>query len=175
MAGISIRSATAEDAADFADIERSAAQAFLSVPGLGWLADEAPMSARQHQIYIDDGAVWLASTNGRGIGFLTSTICEDALHIIELSVADGHQGQGVGRRLMEEAREYATRKGLPALTLTTFRDLPFNELFYHKLGYRTLDAATLPERLAVILRAEIEKGLPGNRRCAMRLTLGKHD
>ena len=60
---------------------------------------------------------------------------------------------------------------MPALTLTTFRDLSFNEHFYQKLGYKTLDEAELPERLADILKSEIEYGLPGDRRYAMRLAL----
>jgi hypothetical protein len=47
---------------------------------------------------------------------------------------------------------YPAWNGLPALTLTTFRDLSFNEHFYQKLGYKTLDEAELPERLADILK-----------------------
>ena len=72
---------------------------------------------------------------------------------------------------METARDYAAENSRQALTLTTFRDLPFNEHFYHKLGFQTLDAAEMPKRLADILAAEIKDGLPGNRRCAMRLML----
>tara|TARA_R110002033_G_scaffold16466_1_gene45629 strand:- start:189 stop:704 length:516 start_codon:yes stop_codon:yes gene_type:complete len=171
MAGVSIRAATSDDAPSLPEIESAAAKAFLSVPGLEWIAGEAPMSADSHRIYIAEGSVWVAVKDGRCIGFLTSAIFDDALHIIELSVADGYQGQGVGRRLMETAREYAAEKDRQALTLTTFRDLPFNENFYHNMGYQTLESAEMPNRLADILAAEIENGLPGNRRCAMRLTL----
>ncbi|ATW03166.1 GNAT family N-acetyltransferase [Sphingorhabdus sp. YGSMI21] len=171
MTGICIRPANADDAAGFPAIERSAAQAFLSVAGLEWIAGEAVMSAEQHRVHIDAGTVWLAETDGRNIGFVTAAIYEETLHIVELSVADGHQGRGVGRRLLEAAAEYARDNGLAALTLTTFRDLPFNETFYQKLGYRTLNETEMPKRLADILEAEIENGLPGNRRCAMRLML----
>ncbi len=171
MSGIFIRLATADDAAKLPDIERSAGQAFLATPGLEWIAEDAVMSADLHQIYIDEGTVWVATTDKRCIGFITTAIYSDALHIVELSVEDGHQGKGIGRHLLETAREYATESGIKALTLTTFRDLAFNEKFYQKLGYQTLDEAEMPARLADILEAEIENGLPGDRRCAMQLTL----
>jgi len=171
MTGIYIRQASADDAANLPDIERSAAKTFLSVAGLEWIARDRVMSAELHQIYIDEGTVWVATTDNRCIGFVTAARFDDALHIIELSVEDGQQGKGIGRRLLDTARQSATEYGLPALTLTTFRELPFNELFYQKLGYQTLDEFELPERLADILKAEIEEGLPGERRCAMRLVL----
>ncbi|WP_321326727.1 GNAT family N-acetyltransferase [uncultured Parasphingorhabdus sp.] len=171
MAGISIRAATSDDAPSLPEIESSAAKAYLSVPGLEWIAGEAPMPADSHRIYIAEGSVWVAVTDRHCVGFLASTIFDDALHIIELSVADGYQGQGIGRRLMETAREFAAEQNSQALTLTTFRDLPFNEHFYRTLGYQTLESAEMPKRLADILTAESENGLPGNRRCAMRLML----
>jgi len=171
MSGIFIRLATDKDATNLPDIEQSAGKAFLAIPGLEWIADDEVISAEHHQIYIDEGTVWVALSGKRRIGFVTTARYEDALHILELAVESGHQGHGVGRRLLEKAKDYALENGLPALTLTTFRDLPFNELFYHKLGYRTLEAADLSERLADILETEIDNGLPGDRRCAMRLDL----
>lgn len=171
MSGIVIRLATDKDATSLPDIERSAGKAFLTIPGLEWIAGDEVMPAEHHQIYIDEGTAWVALSGKRHIGFVTTARYEDALHILELAVESGHQGKGVGRRLLETAKDYAIENGLPALTLTTFRDLPFNELFYRKLGYRTLEAADLSERLADILDTEIDNGLPGDRRCAMRLDL----
>lgn len=171
MSDIIIRPATTEDAAFFPGIERSAGAAFLSIAGLEWIAGDQVMSAAAHQAHIAQGTVWVAIAAGRRIGFVTTALHEDSLHIVELSVADGHQGKGIGRRLLETARDHAAAQGLQDITLTTFRDLPFNERFYHKLGYRTLAATELPQRLADILQTEIENGLPGDRRCAMRLDL----
>lgn len=171
MPGITIRLATEEDAAALPDIERSAGAAFLAILGLEWVAGDAVMSGAHHQIYIDDGTVWIALSGSRRIGFVTTARHGDALHIVELSVESGYQGHGVGRRLLETAKTYAADNGLPALTLTTFRELPFNEHFYHKLGYRTLGSQELSQRLADTLQAEIDSGLPGDRRCAMRLDL----
>ncbi|WP_373691614.1 hypothetical protein [Hyalangium versicolor] len=71
---------------------------------------------------------------------------------------------------MEEAAAYSRREGLAALTLTTFRGVPWNEPFYARLGFETLEGAAIGERLSAILRDEVLKGLPGERRCAMRRT-----
>ncbi|WP_373490456.1 N-acetyltransferase family protein [Parasphingorhabdus sp.] len=171
MPDIVIRLATPDEAALLPDIERSAGTAFLSIPGLEWIASEGVMSAGVHRIHIDEGTVWVAISAACCIGFLTAAQYGRSLHIVELSVADGHQGKGVGRRLMETAKEYAEAAGLHDLTLTTFRDLSFNEHFYQKLGFQTLDEADLPQRLADLLLSEVDHGLPGDRRCAMRLTL----
>ena len=171
MPGIIIRLATHDDAAALPAIERSAAQAFLAIKGLQWIADDAVMAAAMHQIYIDESTVWIALSGSRPIGFVTTAVEDDALHILELAVEAGLQGQGIGQRLLETAKAHAIEQGLAAMTLTTFRDLPFNEHFYRRLGYQTLQQAELPERLAAILKSEIESGLPGDRRCAMRLDL----
>ncbi|MEO9599297.1 GNAT family N-acetyltransferase [Parasphingorhabdus sp.] len=171
MSDILIRLATSDDAAFLPDIERSAGTAFLSIPGLEWLAADEAMAAEAHQIYIDESTVWVATLDDRCIGFVTTATYGDTLHIVELAVANGHQGHGIGRQLMDRARQYAVENDLQALTLTTFRDLSFNQHFYQKLGYQTLEGPEISKRLAMTLQSEIENGLPGDRRCAMRLLL----
>ncbi len=60
---------------------------------------------------------------------------------------------------------------MEALTLTTFRDVPWNAPLYQRLGFELLTGPEIGERLARILVGEAERGLPGDRRCAMRLLL----
>lgn len=174
MSNIAIRKATAEDATSLPDLERSAGQAFRSIPGLEWIADDDVMSAEMHEIYIDEGTVWVAeSGGGQLVGFITTRLEreENRLHIVELSVDSDQQGKGVGRNLMDAAIQYASDEDLVGLTLTTFRDLSFNESFYQKLGFNTLGTAALLPRLRDILLAEAENGLPAERRCAMYMEL----
>ena len=92
-------------------------------------------------------------------------------HIWELAVRRERQGQGAGRRLVAAAHAYARAHGLTALTLTTFRELSWNEPLYALLGFRTLRPEELDERLAGIFVTERALGLPVERRCAMRLPL----
>lgn len=173
MSDIEIRTAIAEDAAALPDIERSAGAAFRSIDGLEWIADDEVMSADHHVSCIDEGTVWVAESDGHLVGFVTARVesDENSLHIIELSVENGQQGRGIGRKLMDATKIFSLENGLSAMTLTTFRDLAFNEKFYQKLGFRTLAANELTVRLQAILQEEAENGLPAERRCAMRMQL----
>ncbi|CPQ40710.1 acetyltransferase [Bordetella pertussis] len=78
----------------------------------------------------------------------------------------GLPGRGAHRRCA--ACLAAAAAGLPAITLTTFRDLPWNQPFYARLGFATLQADGLNVRLQAILAREASLGLPAARRCAMR-------
>lgn len=173
MTDIMLRPAILEDASLLPDIEKSAGEAFRSVPDLEWIADDDVMSADHHAVYIDEGTVWVAESNERLVGFVTARleIDENSLHILEISVDSEQQGQGIGRKLFDTVVKYASEQNLTGITLTTFRDLAFNEIFYQKLGFQTLEPDALSPRLRDILRTEAENGLPAERRCAMSMRL----
>jgi predicted N-acetyltransferase YhbS len=105
------------------------------------------------------------------VGFLSAVQVDNQLHIQELSVSQYFQGQGVGRKLLLAAIEYSRARELEGLTLTTFRELPWNEAFYRRLGFETLSLDQTGPRLRAVLSNEVAHGLPGERRCAMGLTL----
>jgi ribosomal protein S18 acetylase RimI-like enzyme len=81
------------------------------------------------------------------------------------------QGRGVGRRLLEAARRFAEERRLVAMTLTTFRDVPWNGPFYERAGFREVAPEELGPRLKALLRAEVAMGMPGDQRCAMKALL----
>ena len=81
------------------------------------------------------------------------------------------QKNGIGRRLIALAINAATQAGLKEVTLTTFRRLAWNELFYHSCGFETLKAAELTPFLVKVLNREVEAGLSKDMRCAMRRKL----
>ncbi|WP_025512835.1 GNAT family N-acetyltransferase [Bordetella trematum] len=162
-----LRRSEPADAPHLPDIERDAGQRFLEVPGLQWLAADAGIDSAGHLSLIAGGWSWVAALEGRLLGFLQASRHGQDLHIVELSVRRAQQGRGLGGALMAAARQAASEAGLSRLTLTTFRDLAFNEAFYRRLGFVTL---ALPgARLQAILAEEAGAGLPG--RCAMALTL----
>jgi GNAT superfamily N-acetyltransferase len=166
-----IRLAEPADAPKLPDIEGSAGQVFVQIPGLEWIADDHVMSAEQHLPAITAQTAWVASQDEGIVAFLSAEHVGDALHIHQISVHADAMGQGIGRRLIDAAIAAARVRGLSAVTLTTFRDVPWNEPYYQRLGFETLAARQLDQRLASVLEAEIEAGLPGDRRCAMRLNL----
>jgi hypothetical protein len=57
------------------------------------------------------------------------------------------------------------------VTLTTFRDLPWNAPFYQRMGFIVLTDDSLDPHLREALQAEIAHGFPAERRCTMGLTL----
>ena len=88
---------------------------------------------------------------------------------MELSVDLAWQGKGIGRQLIARAADHARKVGLTSLTLTTFRDVPWNAPFYAKLGFEYITELT-PE-LREKREEEAAHGLAYNSRCAMRLPL----
>ncbi|WP_320110076.1 GNAT family N-acetyltransferase [Pseudomonas sp. B21-053] len=128
--------------------------------------------ARQHLHAIETQDIWVAELpDGVLAGFLSAEQVDNQLHIQELSVSQPFQGQGIGRKLLLAAIEYSRERELDGLTLTTFRDVPWNAPFYQRSGFETLSAAETSPRLLAILRQEIDHGLPEERRCAMWLRL----
>lgn len=159
------------DLAQLAAVERSAAQAFKRLPEQAWLAQAEVLDDATHQRCIAQQASWVAvDEQDLPIGFICAHTIASELHILELSVQEHAQGKGLGRRLLQTAVESARSRGLRAVTLTTFTDVPWNAPFYARQGFTLLTPAQLNERLRGILRDEQAHGLSG--RCAMRLAIG---
>lgn len=167
-----IRTSRDEDAALLPAIERSAGESFRLLPELAWIADAGVAGVDFHRRLIERGSHWLAEdADGQPVGFLAAERCADELHIAELSIAQAHQQQGLGRRLLERAVTYAHASHCRALTLTTFCDVPWNAPFYARLGFQRLTWQEAGERLRAILGHEQEIGFAADSRCAMRLVL----
>lgn len=166
---VSIRLTTTADAHLLPEVERSSARAFLSQPGLAWIAADRVLDEAQHLGFIAAGLHWAAVDAGDApVGFLAAERFDPELHIWELSVRAEWQGRGIGRHLIAAACVAAEAAGLSAATLTTFRDVPWNAPFYAKIGFTILEGDEIGERLAKIFAHERELGLPVERRCAMR-------
>ncbi|MFJ2318941.1 GNAT family N-acetyltransferase [Pseudomonas sp. NPDC087817] len=167
-----VRRASPADAAALPAIERSAAGLFRLDPALAWLADAEVPDSAQHVQAIEQLCVWVIESADQSLaGFLRALEIDSQLHIEELSVSQDFQGQGMGRALVSAAIEHARQMQLWAVTLTTFRDLPWNAPFYQRLGFIVLGAEDTPPHLLTALQTEINHGFPGERRCAMRLPL----
>lgn len=137
-----IRPTTLNDIAALPAIERAAAGRFRDFPALAWLADGEVISAEQHLGYVKRGLSWLALANDQPVGFILAEAHPSSLFIVELSVDLDWQGKGIGRQLIARVADHARRKGLTALTLTTFRDVPWNAPFYARLGFEMITTLT---------------------------------
>ena len=169
---ISIRAASDLDADDLPDIERSSGAIFREWPGLEWIADDTVQSADQHRALIAQGVALVAEDGESGVvGFLNGELTPDGLHIWQIAVHHDWQGQGIGRRLIAAAGRTAAERGAKALTLTTFRDVPWNEPYYRRLGFHTLADEAITPRLLKVIENEGKAGIPVELRCAMVMRL----
>ena len=166
---VQIRLAEPADAAFLPAVERSAGEAFRAIPSLAWIADDTVLSEEDHLRFIKGGTTWVSVSGAdRPVGFLCGEVCGCDLHIWVLAVQADHQKSGRGLALIDTAIDWAKKHGLAGVTLTTFRDVPWNGPFYQRAGFQTLRDDQTGRRLGDLLRGEIEHGLPGDRRCAMR-------
>ena len=166
---IRIRPTTFSDAATLPAIERAAGERFREIPPLAWLAGGEVISTEEHLNYAERGLSWLALANDQPVGFILAGAHPSSLFIVELSVDLDWQGKGIGRQLIACVAGHARTLGLASLTLTTFRDVPWNAPFYAKLGFEYV--AELTPELSEKREEEAAHGLAYNSRCAMRLPL----
>jgi ribosomal protein S18 acetylase RimI-like enzyme len=171
-----IRQADTEDLPLLPAIERAAGQLFKTIPELAFVADDKVMNLRDHIAMVKHGVNFVAQAlegpdAGDVVGFICGRQVGATLHIHEMSVAPSSQGRGIGSALMAALLDDAIGARCTLATLTTFIDVPWNQGFYRRLGFVTLENKDLDARLREILAAEVAAGLPAERRCAMSIGL----
>jgi len=170
-----VRLARPTDLPRLPEIEVSAATLFRD-QGVEVFAGEAPETpidftpAKVWAPIVDEGLLWvMAKPDGPPGAFVAARIEEGRLHILELDVHREHQGQGLGRRLLTFVVAEARRRGLAGLSLTTFRDVPWNAPFYASVGFAIVEGEDARGALQTYLDREASRGLDPARRCAMVL------
>ena len=140
------------------EIENASGDVFREV-GMPEIADDDPMSLEA----LAAQEVWVAvGQQGVPLAFIAAGDVDGATHIHQVSVHPSHARQGIGAALIE----HVTRADR-AVTLTTFRDVPWNAPYYERLGFRTVQDPS--PGLAEIMREETSRGLDPATRVAMVL------
>ncbi len=82
---------------------------------------------------IDAGQVWVACDAADSpVGAVIASVREGAVYVEEMDVLAEHGRQGLGGRLLETECAWAQAQGRTAVTLSTFREVPWNGPFYRK-------------------------------------------
>jgi GNAT superfamily N-acetyltransferase len=119
-----------------------------------------------------ESRVWVALDANLPVGFAHVELIEPrTAHLEELDVAPAHGRRGLGTRLVLTVCEWAAHHGYDAVTLTTFRDVPWNMPFYARLGFDIVSSRELTPALAAVVEDETRRGLDPARRVVMRRTL----
>lgn len=166
-----IRLAVPDEAEKLVNIERSAAAIFRQIPALAWVADAQGKSVNQHLEFIVDGDCWVAVEQQQLVGFIEVEVMDQALHIWELSVDSRWQRKGIGKALLQKVIMQAKQLNCDHVTLTTFRDVAWNGVYYQKLGFTIISAEKLTLLLQAILKKEVAYGFTASSRCAMQYIL----
>lgn len=131
-------------------------------------ADDPPISEAVLRHAIGACAAWVAEDDGRVVGFLVAEELDGAAHVEEVAVHTDAGGRGHATALLDAVATWALERGSAAVTLTTFRDVPFNRPFYERRGFRVLADDEIPPGLALRREVEDAAGLPAELRVVMR-------
>ena len=163
---VTIRPATTGEVAALPGMQVDAGQVFRDL-GMAMVADGPEPDVVEFARAQQRGHLLVALVGADIVGFVRLEVLDRALHIEQVTVAPGHGGQGTGRRLMVAAEALAREQGYARMTLTTFRDVPFNGPFYESLGWRAVPTSALTEGLAATRQDEVDAGLDAWPRQAM--------
>ncbi|MDT0342474.1 GNAT family N-acetyltransferase [Streptomyces litchfieldiae] len=153
------------------DIERAAGEPFRAL-GMAEIADDEPPPLAELDRHARAGLSWVATDAAdRPVAYLVAEPVDGALHIEQVSVHPAHARRGLGRSLIEEAAGHAAAAGLPALTLTTFAEIPWNAPYYRRCGFLVLAEDDITPGLRAIRRHEAAIGLDRWPRVCMRRPL----
>jgi len=93
------------------------------------------LTPRSMQADAAKGTLLLAYRTNDLVGCVFAQAKDDALYIGKLAVRPDLQGAGVGRKLVEAAREEARRRGLAVLELQTRIELTENHAMFAHMGF----------------------------------------
>ncbi|EFV14951.1 GNAT family N-acetyltransferase [Segniliparus rugosus] len=105
-------------------------------------------------------------------GFVAAEEADGNLHIAQLSVRPELGRRGLGTLLLGAAAQVAAAEGFPALTLTTFRDVPWNGPWYRARGFAEFPRERWGRRLRALWAEEERSGVAVAPRIAMRRPVG---
>jgi len=165
-----IAPARPQDIAYLPGIELAAAQLLVGhVPEAVLLetTEEKELLAAQRS-----GRLWVARCEDVPVGFAHLRDLEPGvIHLDELDVRPAHGRRGVGSALVRAVCGWAAANGYRCVTLTTFRDLPWNMPFYSRHGFEIVPRVELGCALRHIERLEAARVIDTQRRVAMRYRL----
>lgn len=166
-----IEPARSDDLAKLAQVE-IAANALFAGRGLAGVVANDSTSLDELAHAQAAGLLWVArEPAGEPVGFALLELVDGQAHLEEIDVDPAHGRRGIGRALLDAVVAWARSAGLRAVTLTTFRDVPWNAPFYARAGFRVLAPHELGPGLAALVRDEAARGLDPAQRVAMRRDL----
>jgi len=160
-----LREARTEDIEAIRAIERASAQRFIRL--MDALAADEPTPREVLAARMATEGLLVAADAEAPVAFVMFRPVEDGLYIEQIDVLPAFAGQRIGARLLDAATDTARTRGLGALTLSTFRDVPWNAPWYRRLGFIDIADAALTPGLLEIREEHLARGLDETARTFM--------
>jgi GNAT superfamily N-acetyltransferase len=157
------RPALLEEIETIRALERASAQRFVGL--MDALAADEPSPASILAIRIADGGLVVAVEDGAIAGFAMFRRVESRAYVEQLDVLPAFAGRGIGATLLDEVAARARAAGLEGLSLSTFREVPWNAPYYRRLGF--VEVAALTPGMAAIREEHLARGLDEDARVFM--------
>jgi GNAT superfamily N-acetyltransferase len=164
-----IRGGRATDVARLCEIELAGSTLFAAY---GMVNDElrgpmTPDDVAGLERRIAAGRLWVALVEEAVAAYIAVGEVDDNAHLLQVTVDPAFGRRRIGERLIEYAAGVARADGFRQMTLTTYRDVPWNGPYYEALGFRAIPVDTLTSAMRAIRDHEGDLGLDEWPRIAM--------
>jgi len=104
------------------------------------------------------GEIYVAEVDNRAVGFMSLRVepssaeedlyCKPAtsVFVYDLHISPGFRGNGIGKRLLSKADEYAVKRNIPYIKLQVFAGNTHGRAVYQALGYQEV-AVTMVKQI----------------------------
>ena len=162
-----IRLATRAELPGLQRLELRSGELFRPI-GMAEVTEDEPSSLAELEHYLEAGRAWvIIDADGQPLGYLLAEPVDGDMHIAQVSVDPAAARRRLGAALIEHLAGVAEGQGFPALTLTTYRDVPWNAPYYRALGFTEIPESELGPGLRLIRELEVKAGLDRWPRLAM--------
>ncbi|MGD1878530.1 MAG: GNAT family N-acetyltransferase [Kiloniellaceae bacterium] len=154
-----VRGARLTDVPRLAAVEVAAAARFADI-GLPRIARGRPTSEAEYRAAVAAGRLWVVEDAAETVvGLAIADRVDGEGYLAEIAVHPDHAGRRLAARMIKAVAAWAAEQGYRSLSLTTFRDVPWNRPYYLRLGFSVVEEAEAGPELRAIRAGERKRGL----------------
>lgn len=162
---VAFRAARLDEIETIRAVERASARRFVGL--MDALAADEPSPAAVLAARIQAGGLVVALEGDDLVGFVMFRPVEAFVYVEQIDVLPAYQGRRIGAGLLDVAAGRARANGLAGLSLSTFRDVPWNAPYYRRLGFVDVADEALTPGMRAIRQEHLERGLDESARVFM--------
>ncbi len=166
--GYAIRAAQLADIPQFSLIESAAAKLFEPTGLLANATDHDNIPATVFVDAIPEGLAYLVEHEADGVvGFSLCSVRKPDLYLDQVAVYTDHCRKGLGTALISTVIKDARARKLKTVSLSTFRNVPWNAPYYARLGFKEIPRKNLTKWMLELEALQMEY-MDIGKRCFMR-------